>query len=134
MSIYRQFEETNEHEGATWSWWLSAAGNETALDRLDNFLCGYFDDDNEVPYAFTGDELTGDQVALLVRYSDENYYPNHNRIDGVLTLPEVLDADFVKKLYKGGINDYFAASAEPPTVEVDAGPVSFGPDGFTVNT
>lgn len=144
MTTYRRFIETNDNEGETWNFWLQVDGNMTALAILGNHLDGLYEDFeewDECPFVLEDDQLETHEVDLLVRYGDEygdeGYMNQHNKIDGSLTLPkDFTEGNFeavTKYLHKGGIKKFFAAIAEPPVVEVEAGPISFGPDGFTVN-
>lgn len=107
MTTYRRMIEANDNEGETWNWWLATAGNETALDRIKDFLIE--DDWDPSELGVTDDELSGPEVDLLVRFADAGYYMSHNKVNGLLELPETLDDDFVDAhaLYKGGIRAFF---------------------------
>ena len=110
MTIYRRFVEQNEHEGATWNWWLQTDGNELPMAHLSAFLQQRSGEDlGGYPYELTEDLAINADVDVLVKHADEDYYPLHNKVDGVLTLPEELDQVFEEKLYKGGIRDFFNA-------------------------
>lgn len=111
MSTYFRFVEENEHEGATWNFWLLSDGNEAELDRLADYLAAASEDDDEPQFMLAEDELTGSEVDLLVRFAEENYHLSHNKIDGRLSLPELLDDEFRDALYKGGIRDFFEAAS-----------------------
>lgn len=112
MSAYFRFIEENEHEGATWNWWLRSGGNEAELDRLTDYLAAEFEGDDEPQFMLAEVELSEPEVDLLVRFADENYHMSHNKVDGRLVLPEVLDETFRDDLYKGGIRDFFKAVGE----------------------
>lgn len=102
--------ETNEHEAATWNFWLQVNGNEDGLDRLADFL---ETDDDEPHYVLTQDELTEPEVDLLVRFADENYMMTHNKVVGVLVLPDGLaDEEPDHWFYKGQIEKLFVAPTE----------------------
>jgi hypothetical protein len=107
VSTYFRFVEENEHEGASWNFWLLSDGNEAELDRLVQFL----DETNTEQYMVAEDELSGTEVDLLTRFTDDNYFPLHNRVDGVLSLPQELDEGFLEELYKGGIRTFFKAAS-----------------------
>lgn len=116
MTTYRRFIETNEHEGETWNFWLQVDGNMTALAMLGDHLDGLYEDFqewDECPFVLEDDHLDGHEVDLLVRYGDEGYMNQHNKVDGSLTLPkDFSEANFetvTKYLYKGGIRKFFTA-------------------------
>ena len=119
MTTYRRFIETNEHEGETWNFWLQVDGNMTALDILGNHLDGLYEDFgewDECPFVLEDDQLEAHEVDLLVRYGDEGYMNQHNKVDGSLTLPkDFTEGNFeavTKHLYKGGIKHFFQAVSE----------------------
>lgn len=113
MMIYRKFVEINEFEGATWNWWLQTDGNEIAMAHLSAWLQKRHEEEPyDYPYKLTEDVVLESEVDVLVKYADENYYPDHNKVSGTLTLPDVLDDDFEAKLYKGGIRDFFKSDEE----------------------
>lgn len=107
MSVYVRLIERNDHEGERWSWWLEEEGNKDALKRLR--ACLEEADPFGEEFELTEERATRESVDMLVRYSDDEgqYYPDHNRVDGVLTLPENLEDDVLDILYKGGINNLF---------------------------
>jgi hypothetical protein len=116
VTTYRRFIETNDAEGETWSWWLQIEGNEQAIDRLGEFLAGGAWD-GQYELGATADQA---EVDVLVKHAEIGYYGDHNRVEGVLNLPEVLDDEFVSQLYKGGIVELFTDS-EPSPPEVVGG-------------
>lgn len=104
MKTYRRLIESNDNEGETWSWWLQADGNETALKRLQD-ACLQFGDDM---FELTEDLVHEAEVDILVRYTDGGYYSAHNKVDGALFLPKFGDyAAFWDQMYKGGIQSLF---------------------------
>lgn len=134
MTIYRRFIEQNEHEGATWDWWLRTDGNELAMAHLSTYLQAAREVDRFYPYELTEDLLSEADVDVLVKHAQADYYPLSNKVDGVLTVPKVIDETLDDRLYKGGIKDFFAVVEPTPAVYLEAGPVTFGDDGFTVTT
>ncbi|WP_280357104.1 hypothetical protein [Nocardia otitidiscaviarum] len=119
MTTYRRFVEANEHEGESWNFWLQVDGNMTALAILGEHLDGLngdLEDWDEPPFVLKVDQLEGHEVDLLVRYGDEGYMKQHNKIDGSMRLPKNLpdmDADAVTDLlYKGGIERLFRRDGE----------------------
>lgn len=108
MKTFIRFEETNEHEGETWSWWLQVDGNDKEIAKLTILLdqveqdLGY-----ELDYSvYLEDEEPEDVVDKLVEYADEGYGLSHNKVTGKFTCPDDL-GEYADKLYKGGINDFF---------------------------
>ena len=127
MTTYRRFIETNEHEGATWDWWLQTDGNELPMAHLSAYLQEEREEDRFYPYELTEELLPERDVDVLVKHAQVDYYPLSNKVDGVLTLPKVIDDGFDEKLYKGGIRDFFHLETDPQPVTFDA-----EDGGFTV--
>lgn len=116
-----RFNETNEHEGETWTFWLQVNGNEGQLDKLWNLLidANKNPDDDDEPYEeFAYDlsdraeeTLSEYDVDILVKHAAGNgYMPAHNKVTGKLTCPDSL-GDGADDLYKGKIRKLFAAEA-----------------------
>ncbi|MGX1809729.1 hypothetical protein ACWIGI_28745 [Nocardia sp. NPDC055321] len=118
MTTYRRFIETNDHEGEVWNFWLQVNGNMEALAILDDHLTMLNDElaAHDIPaFVLEADQIEGHEVDLLARYGECDYMPQHNKVDGSLTLPNsftAMDAEAVTELlYKGGIRDLFKAVA-----------------------
>ncbi|WP_194838510.1 hypothetical protein [Nocardia sp. XZ_19_369] len=112
MNTYRRLIENNEWEGARWNFWLLIDRNGVALERLAEFIEARYSNEIEPAFSITGDVLTADEVDLLVRFADADdadYMSTHNKVDGILRLPENLDDAFAAALHKGGIKDMFVS-------------------------
>jgi hypothetical protein len=106
---YRQFTEYSDHEGEHWHFWLSESGNREQLKRLEDYLANWVDEEPE--FYFEGRHLTEAEVDLLVEFSDGNYMPSHQKVDGYLSLPaELEEYDPARWFYKGGIKGHFHES------------------------
>jgi hypothetical protein len=102
--------EVNDWEGETWSFWLQYNGNEDDLRKLKEILEDQpetEDEDDEEDFGFTLDleDLVSEHIVnALVKYSSDGYFSDHNKVVGLLILPEGLTAD---DLYKGKVRDFF---------------------------
>lgn len=113
MSDYVRLTEHNEWEGETWHFYVPVEGNEAALQAMHNVIRDLSNQaPDEHPYVLRLDEtFTAEQVETLVTTpsSAASYLAEHNRMAGVLTLPDDLMAEFatagMDKLYKGGLRD-----------------------------
>lgn len=106
MTEYVKFTEHNEWEGETWYFWIPLEGNRDALKTLADALDG--DDSEDERYALDLEPVPEYDVDVLVRHSDIGYMHTHNKLAGILTLPEnlvALIADDDAPFYKGGIRD-----------------------------
>lgn len=108
MATYVKFVENNDWEGEEWTFWLQLDGNEDELTKLAEVIDGF--DDEEDSFELDRDvELTDHDVSVLVEHGGSGYMQNHNKVVGVLAVPDDLTAD---GLYKGGIRDLFTAMDE----------------------
>lgn len=113
MLQFVKFTEHNEWEGETWNFWLQVNGNETALAKLaDALRVGVADSEPEYELASIGSAVAESTVDDLIEHADdEGYMCAHNKVTGVLTVPDDL-GDYLDKLYKGQITNLFSASTE----------------------
>lgn len=113
---YVKYQEVNEHEGETWTFWLSTRGNGPALGRLQELLTLAHEAHDEFPYSLWLNVIRpGETVDAFVSDADgdtECYYPAHTKVTGRLTIPEDLGVggslDSYDLLYKGGIGGLFS--------------------------
>jgi len=116
-----RFNETNDNEGETWTFWLQANGNEDQLDKLWNLLIDAAknpDDEDEEDEDFAYDlsdrnEMTLSEydVDVLVKHAaGEGYMAAHHKVVGKFTCPDSL-GDGADDLYKGKIRKLFTVKA-----------------------
>ena len=107
--MFRQYVEHNEHEGETWNFWLQVDGNEKELETLADILQVMFEDCLDESYVLEDEIISEAEVDTLCRFGGVGYINYHNKVCGVLMLPESPDEEFDRALYKGGIEDFFEA-------------------------
>ncbi len=116
-----RFDETNEHEGETWTFWLQVDGNEDQLDKLWNLLIEANknpDDDDEEYEEFAYDlsdraeetVFEHDVDVLVKRAAGNGYMAAHHKVVGKFTCPDSL-GDGADDLYKGKIRKLFVVEA-----------------------
>jgi hypothetical protein len=107
-----EFEEVNDWEGETWTFWLQLTGNEDELTKLDDLLSqAEREIEYELPFTLYLENCENESVVdKLVQHSEEGYYDSHNMVLGKFTCPESL-GEAADELYKGGIRDYFKKDA-----------------------
>jgi len=116
-----RFNETNDNEGETWTFWLQANGNEDQLDKLWNLLIDAAknpDDEDEEDEDFAYDlsdrrEVTLSEYDVDVRVkhaAGEGYMAAHHKVVGKFTCPDSL-GDGADDLYKGKIRKLFTVKA-----------------------
>jgi len=116
-----RFDETNDNEGETWTFWLQVNGNEDQLDKLWNLLIDANknpDDEDEKYEEFAYDlsdrneeTLPEHDVDVLVKHAaGEGYMAAHHKVVGKFMCPDSL-GDGADDLYKGKICKLFAAAA-----------------------
>lgn len=106
-----RFDEKNDHEGETWTFWLQANGNEAQLDKLRELLVDADpDEDEDFPYDIDLSEtLPEEHVDVLVKYAaGDGYRAAHEKVVGRLVVPDSL-GDGADNLYKGKIAKLFSA-------------------------
>lgn len=115
-----RFNETNDHEGETWTFWLQVDGNEAELDKLANLICDLDDaaEEHEEPEFYLADHreetLSEEHVDVLVKHAGgTTYMAAHTKVVGTFTCPDEL-GDGGRVLYKGQIRKLF--TAEVPSV------------------
>lgn len=108
--MFVRFHEYNDHEGESWDWWLQLTGNEEALAFLGGML-NEINAENDDPWlSLHLEDLEPEgSVDKLVEYAENGYFSAHNKVIGVLTVPDDLDDD---TLYKGGIRGLFKAASD----------------------
>lgn len=108
-----KFEEENDHEGETWTFWLQLDDNHEQLDKLAGLIEEYKQAQGSDEYQLdTKVRLTEEEVDTLVAYAGSGYMRYHHKLVGVLTVPDGLLADDeygknLDGLYKGGIKKLF---------------------------
>ncbi len=116
-----RFDETNDHEGETWTFWLQVDGNENQLDKLWNLLIDAAknpDDEDEEDEDFAYDlsdrseeTLAEEHVDVLVKHAaGVGYMAAHTKVVGKFTCPDSL-GDGADDLYKGKICKLFTVEA-----------------------
>lgn len=113
-SNYVKFEEENDHEGETWTFWLQLDGNTDQLDKLGGLIEQYEEargSDSEYQLD-TEVRLSELEVDTLVAYAGSGYMRYHHKVVGVLTVPDGLLAEDeygknLDSLYKGGVKKLF---------------------------
>ncbi len=107
-----RFDETNEHEGETWTFWLQVNGNEDQLDKLWNLLIDAAGDDEDFAYdlsSYTEETLPEEHVDVLVKHAaGDGYRAAHEKVVGRFVCPDSL-GDGADDLYKGKIAKLFTA-------------------------
>lgn len=107
MTTFVKLSETNDHEGETWHFYIPVEGNEEGIEELRVTLAHFADEDQ---YSLDLTPLPEYEVDILVKHSDCGYMHDHNKLEGVLTLPsdfaERMDDDDEDPLYKGEIKAY----------------------------
>lgn len=102
-----KFTEHNDHEGESWNFWLQLDGNEAQLKELQAWL-GTFDNDGE-QYEIDMTPVDEFEVDVLVKYSEEGYMDEQNKVVGTFKCPEVKYKDQEPDLVEGWdwLNDNF---------------------------
>lgn len=110
MNEFVRFQESNDHEGETWNFWLQVDGNEAELDKLAAALKAWEEwADSGCEYQlFLEEPVTESEVDILIKHSRSGYMRFENKVTGTLKVPEDLpDEDQFDGLYKGGITGLF---------------------------
>ena len=111
MSDFYRFDEVNDNEGESWSFFIPVYGNQhnvqVLADRLKKASLDQDYDEEEIPYSFGEEHLTYDEVDALVKHGDHGYMPRYTKLSGLLNLNLVFEAktyeDLINVLYKGKI-------------------------------
>lgn len=122
-----QFVEDNEWEGETWRFWLPVDGNEAELEKLRAVLAKieafYADSEPGCPFRLDAsdalhDEDFVDKVCALADEDEGGYMAAHQKVYGVLTVPDWPDPEddgktptIEQDLYKGGVRALFRETA-----------------------
>jgi hypothetical protein len=109
-----KWEETNDHEGETWFFWLQVDGNEDELLKLSALV----DDYQGESYWLHSRQWEKHYVDFAVEEGGWGYMNTHTKVTGVFTCPDYetssdgLDFDdwMDDKFYKGRIENYFKES------------------------
>ncbi len=106
-----RFNETNDHEGETWTFWLQVNGNEDQLDKLWNLLDeANVDGDEDFDFElFNHAEQTvpEEHVDALVEHGNrDGYMAEHHKVTGKLVCPDSI-GEYGDVLYKGDITKLF---------------------------
>jgi hypothetical protein len=123
MTEFVRFEESNDHEGETWNFWLQVDGNEAELDKLAAALEAWEErTDSDCEYRlFREEPVPESEVDILIKHSRSGYMRFENKVTGTMKVPEDLldlpDEDQFDGLYKGGIRALFTAG--DPSLEVE---------------
>jgi hypothetical protein len=107
--MFQELIEENDWEGETWSFWIPVKGNEDEIERLTTLLKDF--DDNG--YSM-GDTATASEINVLIKHSKDecSYMERHNKLEGLLRLPDKPGAEIVESLYKGGVCDMMKKPAK----------------------
>lgn len=109
VTTFVKLTENNEHEGETWHFYIPIDGNEAAIGQLLDVTIG-LDQDIDEGYSLDVTPIPEVEVDILVKHADTGYMANHNKLTGVLTLPEDFDERMADEdsdpLYKGQIKEY----------------------------
>jgi hypothetical protein len=101
--------ENNEHEGETWHFYIPYEGNEEAIGQLFEAIA-LLDQDVDEEHSLDMTPIPEVEVDILVKHADTGYMANHNKLTGVLTLPDDFDEkmadEYADPLYKGSIKEY----------------------------
>lgn len=116
MIEFVKFEEENDHEGETWTFWLQVTGNEGELAKLEDLIKEYEEaqgSDSEYQLDIMT-QLSEEHVDVLVEHGGQGYMNYHQKVVGVLTVPDDLleDGEYGKNLdglYKGGVKKLFTS-------------------------
>lgn len=105
-----RFDETSEHEGETWTFWLQVNGNEDQLDKLQGILASEADEDEDFAYDLSShseETLPEEHVDVLVKHAaGDGYRDAHTKVVGRLVCPDSL-GDGADDLCKGKITKLF---------------------------
>lgn len=109
MKTFVKLTENNEHEGETWHFYIPIEGNEEAIGRLLDAIAR-LDQDVDEEHSLDLTPIPEAEVDILVKHADTGYMANHNKLTGVLVLPEDFDEKMAEEdadpLYKGSIRGY----------------------------
>lgn len=109
MKTFVKLTENNEHEGETWHFYIPYEGNEEAIAQLFEAIA-LLDQDVDEEHSLDMTPIPEVEVDILVKHADTGYMANHNKLTGVLTLPENFDERMADEdsdpLYKGQIKEY----------------------------
>lgn len=106
-----KWEETNDHEGETWFFWLQVDGNEEELLKLNSLV----DDYQGESYYLHSKTWAEEFIDFAVEEGGWGYMNTHTKVKGVFTCPDYqksseglrLDEWFDEVFYKGRIEDHF---------------------------
>jgi phosphodiesterase/alkaline phosphatase D-like protein len=108
-NCYYRFDEYNDHEGETWSFFIPVRNNKTLVSSLKKLLKAAESIGDDNGFSISDEILTEAEVDTLVKYGDCGYMDRYNKLTGVLDLSALEAAEsseeFVDLLYKGGIQD-----------------------------
>jgi hypothetical protein len=109
VTTFVKLTENNEHEGETWHFYIPVEGNEEAIGQLFEAIA-VLDQDVDEQYSLDLTPIPEGEVDILVKHADTGYMANHNKLTGVLTLPDDFDEKMTEEdgdlLYKGQIKEY----------------------------
>lgn len=102
--LYVELIEYNDWEGETWSFWIPVPGNEDAIESLRHILTDSF----AIDCFEMGETLLSEsKLDFLIKRSkgETSYLSRHNKLRGVLKLPDKTPGEVIDAFYKGGIRE-----------------------------